>query len=94
MDKFDWDHPRHLQPVGEPAGQPVAVTSDAYEAARVSHAVCILIEWEEFTSLGYRRVHDVMQKPAYVLDSRNILDLEKLEDIGFIFYAIGKLLDQ
>ncbi|XP_037430928.1 UDP-glucose 6-dehydrogenase 4-like [Triticum dicoccoides] len=47
MDKFDWNHPRHLQP-----------------------------------------------KPAYVFDGRNIVDLEKLQDVGFIFYGIGKLLDQ
>uniref|UniRef100_M8CAM2 UDP-glucose 6-dehydrogenase n=1 Tax=Aegilops tauschii TaxID=37682 RepID=M8CAM2_AEGTA len=94
MNKFDWDHPRHLQPVGEPADQPVAVTSDAYEAAHDAHAVCILTEWEEFRNLDYRRMYDLMQKPAFVFDGRNIVDPEKLRDIGFIVYAIGKPLDQ
>ncbi|XP_037424419.1 UDP-glucose 6-dehydrogenase 2-like [Triticum dicoccoides] len=95
MRKFDWDHPRHLQPVGEPGDQqPVAVTTDAYEAARDAHAVCILTEWEDFRSLDYRRMYDVMQKPAFVFDGRNIVDPEKLRDIGFIVYAIGKPLDQ
>jgi UDPglucose 6-dehydrogenase len=93
MNKFDWDHPRHLQPVGEPAGQQVGVAPDAYEAARDAHAVCILTEWEEFRGLDYGRMYDAMQKPAFVFDGRNIVDPEKLREIGFIVYSIGKPLD-
>jgi UDPglucose 6-dehydrogenase len=95
MNKFDWDHPRHLQPVGETAGQQVlGVAPDAYEAARDAHAVCILTEWDEFRSLDYIRMYDAMQKPAFVFDGRNIVDPEKLREIGFIVYSIGKPLDQ
>ncbi|KAK1666336.1 hypothetical protein QYE76_054495 [Lolium multiflorum] len=94
MNKFDWDHPRHLQPVGETAGQQVlGVAPDAYEAARDAHAVCILTEWDEFRSLDYIRMYDAMQKPAFVFDGSNIVDPEKLREIGFIVYSIGKLLD-
>ena len=39
-------------------------------------------------------MYDIMQKPAFVFDGRNIVDPEKLRDIGFIVYAIGKPLDQ
>ena len=66
MNKIDSNHPRHLQPVGEPVGQPVTVTSDAYEPVRDAHAVCILTEWEEFRSLDCRRMYNVMQKLAFV----------------------------
>ena len=69
--------------MGEPAGQPVTVTSDAYEAVCDAHAVCILTEWEEFRSLDCRRMYNVMQKPAFVFAVA-----------GFIIYAIGKPLDQ
>ena len=31
-----------------------------------------------------------MMKPAFVFDGRNILDKQKLEDIGFDFYGIGR----
>jgi UDPglucose 6-dehydrogenase len=34
-----------------------------------------------------------MQKPAFVFDGRNIVYPEKLREIGFIVYSIGKLLD-
>ena len=31
-----------------------------------------------------------MKKPAFIFDGRNILDKNKLEDIGFIYKGIGK----
>jgi UDPglucose 6-dehydrogenase len=34
-----------------------------------------------------------MQKPAFVFDGHNIVDSEKLREIGFIVYSIGKPLD-
>jgi UDPglucose 6-dehydrogenase len=34
-----------------------------------------------------------MQKSAFVFDRRNIVDSEKLREIGFIVYSIGKPLD-
>jgi UDPglucose 6-dehydrogenase len=98
MNQFDWDHPRHLQPPltlmspSDLASQ-VAVVSDAYEAARDAHAVCVLTEWDEFGSLDYHRMFDAMQKPAFVFDGRNVLDVDKLREIGFVVYAIGKPLD-
>jgi UDPglucose 6-dehydrogenase len=94
MNKFDWDHPRHLQPLSatEMAKQ-VAVAADAYEAARDAHAVCILTEWDEFRSLDYKRMFDAMHKPAFIFDGRNVVDVAKLREIGFVVYSIGKPLD-
>ncbi len=31
-----------------------------------------------------------MEKPAFLFDGRNILDHDKLREIGFEVYAIGK----
>jgi UDPglucose 6-dehydrogenase len=38
-------------------------------------------------------MYEQMCKPAFVFDGRNILDHEKLREIGFIVYALGKPLD-
>lgn len=38
-------------------------------------------------------IFDNMQKPAFVFDGRNVVDVKKLRDIGFIVYSIGKPLD-
>ncbi|XBH67509.1 hypothetical protein VPH35_095877 [Triticum aestivum] len=71
MNKFDSDHPCHLLPVGEPTGQPATVTSDAYEAVRDAHAVCILTKWEAFRSLDCRRMY---KEAGFRLCRRNIVE--------------------
>ncbi|KAL6012985.1 UDP-glucose 6-dehydrogenase 3 [Asimina triloba] len=82
MNKFDWDHPIHLQPMSPTAVKQVAVTWDAYEATKNAHGVCILTEWDEFKALDYKRIYDNMQKPAFFFDGRNVVDVEKLRKIG------------
>uniref|UniRef100_J3LQP9 UDP-glucose 6-dehydrogenase n=1 Tax=Oryza brachyantha TaxID=4533 RepID=J3LQP9_ORYBR len=94
MNKFDWDHPRHLQPMSPSAAKHVAVSWDAYEAARGAHAVCILTEWDEFRRLDYQRMYDAMHKPAFLFDGRNVVDPDMLRRIGFVVYSIGKPLDR
>lgn len=67
------------------------VTADsAFESARGAHAIAIMTEWDEFISLDYQAIYDVMSKPAFVFDGRNILPHAQLRDIGFQVYAIGK----
>lgn len=66
---------------------------DAYEATTDAHGICILTEWDEFKNLDFKRIYDNMQKPAFVFDGRNIVNVEQLREIGFIVYSIGKPLD-
>ncbi|MGM0497446.1 MAG: UDP-glucose 6-dehydrogenase [Bacteroidota bacterium] len=63
---------------------------DPYEAIKDSHAVAILTEWDEFKDYDWQKIYDNMKKPAFVFDGRNILDADKLRNIGFIVYQIGK----
>ncbi|MED6194415.1 UDP-glucose 6-dehydrogenase 1 [Stylosanthes scabra] len=93
MKKFDKDHPSHLQPASPTSIKQVSIVSDAYQAVKDSHGICILTEWDEFKKLDYQKVFDSMQKPAFVFDGRNIVDADKLRKIGFIVYCIGKPLD-
>ncbi|MEW6260588.1 MAG: UDP-glucose 6-dehydrogenase [Thermodesulfobacteriota bacterium] len=68
----------------------VGFTDDPYEAARDSHAIAVLTEWSLFRDLDYEAIHRAMVKPAFVFDGRNILDHDRLYDIGFNVYPIGK----
>jgi UDPglucose 6-dehydrogenase len=69
----------------------VEVCESAYEAAKGAHAVVILTEWDEFTMLDFERIYQEMERPAFLFDGRNILDLEELSVIGFEASAIGKV---
>ncbi|CAI7736548.1 unnamed protein product [Closterium sp. NIES-53] len=93
MNKFDWDHPYHLQPVSPRVHQKVSVSWDAYGACKGAHGICILTEWDEFKTLDYQKIYEHMEKPAFMFDGRNIVDVAKLREIGFIVFAIGHALD-
>jgi UDPglucose 6-dehydrogenase len=77
--------------LGKDADSPLlTVASDAYEAAKGAHALAVTTEWDEFRNLDFARIHGVMSKPAFLFDGRNILDLQKLREIGFRASGIGK----
>eukprot|EP00475_Leptophrys_vorax_P043431 TRINITY_DN8367_c0_g1_i1.p1 TRINITY_DN8367_c0_g1~~TRINITY_DN8367_c0_g1_i1.p1 ORF type:complete len:482 (-),score=55.63 TRINITY_DN8367_c0_g1_i1:287-1732(-) len=92
--KFEWDHPLPMQsPTSMDASSRVTVDLDPYEAAKGATAIAVITEWDEFKTLDYQRLYDGMQKPAFIFDGRNILDVAALRKIGFVVYAIGKPLD-
>jgi len=63
---------------------------DPYKAAQDSHAIAILTEWDLYKTLDYQKIYKSMVKPAMIFDGRNILDHQKLHEIGFNVYRIGK----
>jgi UDPglucose 6-dehydrogenase len=68
----------------------VAFEADPYKAAEGAHAIAIMTEWKLYKELDYRRIFASMNKPAFIFDGRNILDHQKLFEIGFNVFAIGK----
>ena len=68
----------------------LTVAPSAYEAADGAHALAIVTEWDEFKKLDYKKIFAAMEKPAFVFDGRNILDLAKLTALGFRASGIGK----
>jgi UDPglucose 6-dehydrogenase len=71
--------------------QLITTCSSAIEAATGAHAIAVMTEWDEFATLDYQQVFNVMSKPAFIFDGRNILPHKLLREIGFEVYAIGKL---
>ncbi len=68
----------------------VAFVEDPYEAARGSHAIALLTEWNLYRDLDFTRIYRDMAKPAFIFDGRNILDHRKCFEIGFNVYPTGK----
>ena len=66
------------------------ITFDApYLACKNAHAIAILTEWDEFVNYDWQKIYDGMQKPAFIFDGRNVLNKGVLENIGFVYHAIG-----
>jgi UDPglucose 6-dehydrogenase len=67
----------------------ISSSENPYEACKDAHAIAILTEWDEFKDYDWNKIYENMLKPAFVFDGRNILDGDKLKEIGFIYQAIG-----
>ena len=63
---------------------------DPYVASYKAHAIAVMTEWDLYKDLDYERIFNNMEKPAFIFDGRNILDHEKLFNIGFNVFSIGK----
>jgi UDPglucose 6-dehydrogenase len=68
----------------------LTIASNPYEACKNAHAIAILTEWDEFKTYDWQKIYDNMLKPAFIFDGRNILNVNDMENIGFIYQGIGQ----
>jgi len=71
-------------------GRAVTYMEDPYEASKDTHAIAIITEWPVYRGLDYEKIYGSMVKPAFIFDGRNIVDHQRLFDIGFNVFPIGK----
>ena len=67
----------------------ITYCSSADEALRDADALIIMTEWDEFKHLNIARMAELM-RGNYIVDARNILNVETLRAHGFICDAIGQ----
>jgi len=75
--------------LGAQAAQ-VCFEADPYRAAAGAHAIALVTEWAQFAALDYESIYDAMVKPAFIFDGRNILDHQRLFEIGFNVFPLGR----
>ncbi len=68
----------------------IEYVEDPYSTAKGAHCIALMTAWDEYQSLDYQKIFDSMEKPAFIFDGRNHLDHQKLYDIGFNVFPIGK----
>jgi UDPglucose 6-dehydrogenase len=62
---------------------------DPYEVAQGSDALVIITDWPQFKELDFDLIKSKMRKPVLV-DARNMLHDEGLEERGFIYLGLGR----
>jgi UDPglucose 6-dehydrogenase len=67
----------------------ITYCKDEYDTMKDSSALFILTEWKQFVGIDLDKVKDLL-KDAVIFDGRNLLDSKKVEEKGFIYYAVGK----
>ena len=68
----------------------VKFVEDPYEAVVGCDALAVITEWDTYRDLDFSRIYHSMVKPAFIFDGRNILEHNRLFEIGFNVFPIGK----
>jgi UDPglucose 6-dehydrogenase len=63
--------------------------ADAYGVARDNDAMVIVTEWPEFKELDFLLIKSLMKKPI-IFDTKNMLDSERMNELGFLYLGIGR----
>ena len=52
-------------------------------------AILVLTEWEEYKNLDWNKLSKLMRKPAWIFDSRSIVDPNQIKTLGVKLWKIG-----
>lgn len=62
---------------------------DAYDAVKGTDGVIIVTEWNQFRNLDLTRVKK-LAKGSFFFDLRNIYNAEKMRELGFQYFSVGR----
>ena len=54
-----------------------------------AYAIVILTEWDEFRELNWKEIVKKMVPPAWVFDSRSVVNTEKVREAGLSLWRLG-----
>ena len=63
---------------------------NVYDAIDGVDALVIMTEWNEFRALDLNRIKKSMRN-NYVLDTRNVINMKELSELGFVYDNIGRI---
>ena len=64
-------------------------SKDIYEAVQNSDAVVLLTEWNEYKNLDWYRITKVMRSPAWVFDTRSVVNRNEIKKAGLNLWCLG-----
>lgn len=67
----------------------VTLFDDNYEALKGSDGLILVTEWLEYREPDFPQMKQLMNNPV-IFDGRNILNREKLRQLGFDYFGIGR----
>lgn len=64
---------------------------DKYKALEGASALVTMTEWREFHNPDFDKVKTLLASPL-IFDARNLYETQKVLDLGFSYYAVGKFI--
>ncbi len=84
--------PRAMENTKKVFGSRIEYCSDMYEAISGADALCVVTEWNEFRNPDYYKMRTLMKTPV-IFDGRNVYNAEKMRQLGFDYFGIGRPID-
>jgi len=70
-------------------GDSITYTENEYDALKEADGLLILTEWNEFRNPDFSKIKESLKRNV-IFDGRNVFDIEKMEELKFNYYSIGR----
>jgi UDPglucose 6-dehydrogenase len=70
-------------------GNKIVLVKEPYDALLDADALIVITEWTEFRAPNYK-IMERLLKNKLIFDGRNIYESAELEELGFVYYCIGR----
>jgi UDPglucose 6-dehydrogenase len=81
--------PEAMKNVQQQKGYNIRYTNDQYAALEDADALLICTEWSAFRNPDFDKITKAL-KNKVIFDGRNLYDLNKMKELGYYYYSIGR----
>ena len=72
-----------------PESNQIKYFDEKYDTLKNADALLIITEWKEFKEIDINKVKELLKLPI-VIDGRNILNPQTMQEKGFEYHSIGR----
>ncbi len=65
-------------------------TRDTYECSKDADAIVIATEWKEYKFLDWEKISNLMRKPSWIFDTRNVIVEKDIKNLDLNFWQVGR----
>ena len=70
-------------------GTTVEFAPSSYDALDGADALVVVTDWNEYRHPDFARIKDALKRPV-IVDGRNLYTVQKMRDLGFTYYSVGR----
>lgn len=71
-------------------GDSIAYVENNYDAAKDADALLVVTEWSQYRNPHFDQLRDLLRQPV-IFDGRNLYRPERMRELGFVHYSIGRV---
>ena len=71
-------------------GKQISYGENPYQTLEGASGLVIVTEWSEFRRPNFERIKQLLKEPV-IFDGRNLFDPQKMKELGFDYYSIGRM---